>query len=197
MAGRPKGSKNKPKVKATVTPDVLKGNADFNINDLPEELKADLEQMRRNGELDIPPMEKRTNAEVAMAAITDEDLAFERELQRAAFEEPIIDDPGPATTFKKEADKRELLSEHVEGIEPAKSVNELLSQVHTAKEAGCDSIEATPEVVRYYCRKHYPDDVGYFIFQDVKVYIAGLHKTKSAQDKLTVEQKLFGGSKTK
>lgn len=136
------------------------------------------------------------DTDVAMSAVTAEDLAFERELERMALEQPPIE-AGPAITFKKEIEHRELLSEHVEDYSPASTVNELENQVHMAKELGCDSIEGTPALIKTYCRSHYPDDVGYFIFKNVKVYIAGFFEQSKSKAKAndSIEQKLFGHSK--
>lgn len=125
----------------------------------------------------------------AMAAniITDEDRALDRELDRLANDVPPMPadfDPGPAINIKAEKFDGVLLSEHAD-VSPATTVNELLDQVHLAKENGCDSIEATPALVRHYCRKAYPSDVGYFIFHDIKVYIEGFFAEANKRDRRT------------
>lgn len=136
--------------------------------------------------------------ERALNAVTDEDLALEMELQKMAVELPPEAQEGSnLNLLKKEKIESDLLAEHLENYKPASTVNELLEQVHLAKEVGCDSVEATPQLVKHYCRRHYPDDVGYFMFHDVKVWIAGFHETHKRFDGLTIEQKLFGHSKVK
>lgn len=122
-------------------------------------------------------------------------MALDRELERMANETaPVPIEPDPVPAMQKTVEQRELLSE-VMDVQPASTVNELMEQVHLAKESGCDSIEATPTLVRHYCRKKYPSDVGYFVFHDIKVYIAGFFDQANKRDKETVEQRTFGASK--
>lgn len=134
------------------------------------------------------------NKEISLPTYSAEDAALDRELERMASQEPILDSE-PVQVLKKETVKRELLADYMEGYRPANTVNELLEQVHLAKEADCDSIEATPTLIKHYCRKKYPDDVGYFIFHDVKVWIAGFFETHSKKDSISVERRMFGESK--
>jgi hypothetical protein len=106
--------------------------------------------------------------EIAVGAITAEDEAFERTLQAMANEEPPEFSEGATlNVLKKEKTSSTHLKEFMEDYAPAENVNQLMEQVHLAKEFGADSIEATPQIIKYYCRKHYPDDVGYFHFHDV------------------------------
>lgn len=116
-----------------------------------------------------------------------------------AMDEPPMPtlDYEPIVELKKIRDQGELLSEHPDVIDPgpASTINELNDQVHMAKEMGCDSIEATEKIVRYFCKSHYPDDVGYFIYHNIKVYIAGHFGAASKRDKISVEQRLFGDSR--
>ena len=131
---------------------------------------------------------------MALAAVTAEDLEFERKLQSMEVTGPDIE-PGPRTELKKEKAYPLLLSEHVEDYEPAKTHAELIEQVHLAKQYGCDSIEADPKIIRQLTLKSgYPDDVGFFFFQDVRVWIPGFYETHAGNDKLTFEQKIFGKS---
>lgn len=132
-----------------------------------------------------------------LSAVTREDLELEMALQRSHEDEIIgtISDNGPVVEVKPEKFIRELLSDVLTDTEPAATITELNNQVHLAKEMDCDSIEATPALVRSFNRKHYPDDVGYFIYHDIKVYIAGFHAVASKRDKETVESRLFKDSK--
>ena len=158
--GRPKGAKNKPK------PDELeeKGNPDFNINGV-------------------------TPTEVLTQPVTDytaEDRALDYELERMAKEEPLPDiEPAHPEPKPEKLDYR-LLSDFVENYKPASTINELMFQVDQAKQIGCDSIEGTPALIRHYCRKVYPSDVGYFIFHDIKVYIPGYFEESVKRDKRTI-----------
>ncbi len=134
--------------------------------------------------------------DIALASITDEDIAFERSLQAMDFQEPNVEaDPTPMLRHVRE--HSELLSDHMEGLRPASTVAELMDQVHLAKQADCDSVEATPAVIRYYCRKDFDAvaKVGYFMFHDIKVHLAGEFARASTDDKQTIQQKLFGHSK--
>ncbi len=172
---RTKGAKNRPRITEPMIDQVnmpeAAGNPLFNV-------------------ADVEP----TDVLSAASVMTDEDRAIDRELERMATEVPpmpVIDN-GPEITVKPEKIVRELLSAH-EDVSPAATVNELLDQVHRAKEAGCDSVEATPALVRHYCRKVYPSDVGYFVFHDIKVYIEGFFAEASKRDRRTlfdVESKL-------
>lgn len=133
----------------------------------------------------------------AIGAMTKEDLDLDYMLQQSAQqEEPVaLFDDQAVVELKREKIQGELLSEVVPDIHPASTVNELMEQVHLAKEMEVDSVEATPALVRHYCRKHYPEDAGFFMFHDIKVYIAGCFDKSSKHGKLTIEQKLFGDSK--
>lgn len=135
----------------------------------------------------------------AVGAITAEDLALDRSLEALANEmPPEISEGSSFNLIKKEKTSNEMLAEHVENYHPAQTVNELMEQVHLAKQVGADSIEASPEIIRSYTRKSgYPDDVGFFFFQDIKVWIPGFFDTHSRKERETMEQRLFGHSKIK
>lgn len=161
-----------------ISTDIGAGNPNFNIAQAEAELQA-------------APVR-------ASAAITDEDLAFDRELNRIANEEPpVFAEDRNLNVLTKEKESREMLAEFVEDYHPAATINELMDQVHVAKEVGANCIEATPAIVRHYCRKHFPEDVGYFMFHDIKVFIAGFWQTHKDNDKMSIDEKLFGKSKAK
>ncbi len=169
--GRPKGSRNKS------SPVEAKGNPDFRIT---PEIEA-----AAKARMDIAP-----------AAITDEDLALDRELEMMARNtEPDISDRDPAPPPKKTIDPYTLLSDFVDDYKPAKTIHELDDQVFKAKHYEADSIEATPELIRYFTKKDYPDKIGYFIYHDIKVYIAGFFEQSVKRERVTIEQKIFGESK--
>lgn len=134
--------------------------------------------------------------EIALGAVTAEDLAFERALQESEADAPDIE-AGPAVTLKKEKLNLNLLSDHIEDYAPAATHGDLLEQVHLAKEYGADSIEATEKVIRQLTLKSgYPTETGYLWFHDVKVWIPGFYETHAQNDKMTIEAKVFGHSKT-
>jgi hypothetical protein len=151
-----------------------KGNAQFNLKD------AD----------PVDPSWKDS-----VNAITAEDMALDRELDRLAQEQgpPPDIDPVPAGVgLKKESEVRVLLSEFVDDYLPARTITELKDQVYLAKANGCDSVECTLEVGKSIIRDGSLETVGYFTFQDVKVYIVGSFEKASARDKRTtwdVEEK--------
>jgi hypothetical protein len=121
-------------------------------------------------------------------AITAEDMALDRELDRLAQEQgpPPDIDPVPAGVgLKKESEVRVLLSEFVDDYAPAKTRSELDDQVWLAKSKGCDSIECTLDVGRSIIRDGSLESVGYFMFKDVKVYIDGAFEKARARDKRT------------
>lgn len=176
--GRPKGSKNK--VQEVVPPAHVTeaGNPDFNLND--PAVLAHLEQQ-------------------ASTAITAEDLALDMELERMAMEEPIPDlEPALVTTLTKEKPSTEHLRDHMDGeYRMAQTLNELEHQITIAKRLGCDSIDADPKVIYLYCGKDYPRSLGFFMYKDIKVHFPNEYEGTKARLKQTIEQKIFGESKTK
>ncbi len=153
---RPKGSKNKVPRTAEIEE---KGNAEFNIaNAIPSE----------------------TIGVIAESTYTDEDRALDLELERLAAETPVADisDRDLQPAVKKEIMHNELLCDHVEGYRPASTVNEIMDQVHQAKMHDCDSIYATPQLVKYYVRSGFEQTkkAGFFMFHDIKVYLEGSYE---------------------
>lgn len=60
---------------------------------------------------------------------------------------------------------------------------------------GMPSIEAPRHVVEHYVGKQHMesvDRVGYFVFQNVKVFVEGEKAAAVKRDKMTIEEKLFG-----
>lgn len=134
--------------------------------------------------------------EVALGAVTDDDLALDRELQ--SLQTKSFDDDGPAIEVKKESIKRDTLRNYVPGYKPASSIIELQEQIRAALDNDIDSIEATPALVRHLFRKDFDyiqKSVGYAIYQNIRVYIDGFFEKNKDADKMTIEGKLFGGSK--
>ncbi len=170
--GRKKGSKNKPKAV-----DMLKGNDTFKLT---------------------PAMEAQAMREYSHAAVTDEDLALDRELEAMAKDQPQISDNGPVLEVKRTKDVIEHLREVVEKYTPASNMAELTEQVHVAKSEGCDSIDGTPTLVRQIFRKDYEyieKNVGYGIYHDIRIYIDGYFDKHKGADSQTMEQRLFQGPK--
>lgn len=128
------------------------------------------------------------------AVYTDEDAALDRELDAMNAPESEPDQPieaGPVTGVVKEKFNGTLLTEYLD-VEPANTVNELIDQIHQAKEHNCDSIYATESLIRHYCRKDYPSEVGYFVHSGVKVYIPGFFEQANKRDNMSVQEKVFG-----
>ena len=89
----------------------------------------------------------------------------------------------------------ELLSEHVDDYKPADSHMTLEQQVFECRARKCDSIEATDAVFKS-IYGHVPD-TAYALYKNIKLYRIGMVEKGQALDRMTVEQKLFGGSAIK
>lgn len=153
----------------TKTPGQEKGNAAFNLSDA-----------EPVGEWQAP------------AAITKEDLELDRELERMAKNtEPVLSENEPPPV-RKLNEAYSLLSEVVENYEPAKTIQELDEQVFDAKSNGCDSIEATPKIVRYFVKDGSVEKVGYFWYKDVRVFLEGFFEKSIAKEKESIEMRLHG-----
>lgn len=137
-----------------------------------------------------------------LSVYTAEDAALDAEIERVAATketmEPISDD-GPVVEMKKVKEHLELLRSHVENYKPAATIRELEEQVHIATGEGCDSIEATDQVIKGLFRAdfdHIKNETGYGIYKNIRIYLDGHFEKHKNADKLTMEQKLFG-QKTK
>lgn len=160
------------RTKKAKTPADEKGNAAFNLNDA-----------EPVGDWQAP------------AAITDEDRELDRELERMAkTEEPVVSDLGPQP-MRKINEPYTLLREVFDEYQPAKTINELDDQIFEAKVNGCDSVEATSKLVRYFIKDGSAEKVGYFWYKDVRVYVEGFFEKSSAKDKETMETRLHGVAK--
>lgn len=129
-------------------------------------------------------------ADVAVGALTDEDLALDRELEEMAKQNmaPKGVEEGPAVEVKKTKDFVNLY----EG-EPVTTHAEMLERIHLAKVEGYDSIEASEALVKQTFRgsfEHIKNVTGYGIYSDIRVYIAGYFDKYKNADKLTMEEKL-------
>ena len=132
-----------------------------------------------------------------MGAITDEDLALDRELDLLAKEQPPeFSDGVNENVLKKLPDNKDLLREYMDNYVPANSIFELEQQMFQAQELGADSVEVTPQLFRHFCGqdtgKNPNYEVGYFHYKSIKAYLAGKHEVASKRDGLTMEEKLFG-----
>ena len=168
---RQKGSKNKPKI----SPAEEKGNPDFNLNEV--------EPSQTIG-LDIAP-----------GAITSEDYDLDRAIDMIAQSQgniQAVSDPEPIgmSLSQDKAMRGEMLSDVILDYKPASTDEELRTQIHLAKVEGCDSIEATLAMAKRYCKDPKLESVGYFIYYNIKVYIAGSFKQVKKRDSLTIDQKV-------
>ena len=167
--------------KAKKQPPIEGGNPDFNLKDAKP----------------VDPSWKNTDELQAPGAITAEDLALERELERIAHEEPVADiEPDLVKPLTKEKREFEHLKEHLDGnYAPAKTLNELDQQVAIAKRLGCKAIDAEPEVIHFHFGADYPEALGFAMYKDIAVHFPNAFEGVKAKSKQTVEQKLFGHSK--
>jgi hypothetical protein len=173
---RTKGARNKKKI----NPMEEKGNPDFNLNEVEPS-----ETISSNG-IDIAP-----------GAITAEDLDLDRAIDMIAQSQgnmEAVSDPEPIgmTIVPDKATRGEMLSDVIHDYKPASSDEELRTQIHLAKVEGCDSIEATLAMAKRYCKDPKLEAVGYFIYYNIKVYIAGAFKQVKKRDSLTIDQKVHG-----
>lgn len=159
------------------------GNPDFNLKDAKP----------------VDASWRDTDKVAAPSAITAEDLALEAELERMSLEAPIQDiGPNLSKPLTKEKPDIDHLREHLDlEYAPAKTLNELEQQVALAKRLGCTSIDAAPEVIRYYAGASYSEDFGFFMYKDIRVCFPKAYEGVRARQNMTVEQKLFGGSNVK
>lgn len=136
--------------------------------------------------------------DVAVGAITEEDLALDRELERLANETPPEFSEGSSeNVLKVLKDDKECLSDFVEDYKPAATVAELESQMHQAMSVGADSVEVTPQIFQLYCG---PDtgknpnwSAKFFHYKNVKAYLQGKTAEVKKANSLSIEQKVFGG----
>lgn len=154
---------------------------------------ADFESLAEEAHLEnVADVPRRTTVEPVM---TNEDREIDQMLERQA-KRNIIQDMGADTALKFEPVKRDILRNHVENYKPASSIAELEDQVFQAKNNDIDSVEGTPALVRYFCKREYDyvaNKVGYFIYHDIRVYIDGFFEKNKDADKLTIEAKMHGG----
>lgn len=155
---------------------------------------ADFESLAEEAHLEnVATVPRRTTEPV----ITAEDREIDQMLERQAKRNPI-QDMGSETMLVREPVKRDILRNYVKDYKPASSISELDDQVFQASGNDIDSIEATPALVRYFCKREYDyivNKVGYFIYHNIRVYIDGFFEKNKDADKLTIEQKMHGGSK--
>lgn len=164
------------------------GNPMFNLNEaIPAELTEEdmMPKATESEPVDFNKIEEQRFAQPprAIAAITNEDLAFEAELQRLHLSQDIpAQDQGVPLKVTREPSEVMFLGYEVDNYKPAASINELEAQVFSAKTRGCNAIEASEDVIRYYTRHDYPTKVGYFMFKDIRVFIPGRASTYADQD---------------
>lgn len=182
---RPKGAKNKKKLDA--------GNPDFNLKDaIP--MGASIYKTKDGAWL-TPDAAKSQDLDVAVGAILPEDLELERSLQAMLKDQPVIDDDGPLVgVVKKEVERHELLSTVVDDYTPASNLEQLREQAFLAKTEGCDAIEIDPVFAKKVCRDPKLEEVGYFMYHDIKVYLVGALEKAKKRDAQSIEQRLFGHS---
>lgn len=131
---------------------------------------------------------------MALSAITDEDTAIDRELERIARETPpVITEGAGENIVKNVIEKPELLSDLIEGYKPAATVAELENQMFQVKTMGAQATEATEDVIRFYCGKDYKEP--YFMFKGIAVYRSGTFDSTKKAEAIPMEAKIFGEKK--
>ncbi len=142
-----------------------------------------------------PEIDKQIKEFRVESAYTPEDAAFEAEIQSLGKDQPDIQDQGPVVSVQKTRESLEHLKFHAdEEYKPASTLAELDEQVFMAKSHGADSVDGTEALVRAIFRQDFDQikrTVGYGIYHDIRVYIAGAFEDNKSADKLTMEQKLF------
>lgn len=130
-------------------------------------------------------------------AYTAEDAALDAEIAALAAQNgppAPIDDVGATVMVKKVKEDIEHLMDHADGeYMPASTMAELTEQVHMAKQAGAEAIDGTEALVKQVFRADFDKikaDIGYGIYHDVRVYVAGQFAGLKGADRLTMEQKL-------
>jgi len=125
----------------------------------------------------------------AMSIVTDEDLAFERELQRMESALPPVMSEGVSENkLTKEQLDSDMLADAVENYQPARTINELRDQAFHAKQLGYDSVEASPELIKYFTRgEAYPPAAGYFMFDGIRAWAPGMYEQMRMRDGMSVE----------
>jgi hypothetical protein len=142
--------------------------------------------------------EANTDRIQAPSAITAEDIALDMELERMAHEEPVAAiEPDLVAPLTKEKPDLEHLREHLEGnYAAAKTLNELEHQVAIAKRLGCKAIDADPAIIRLIFGHDFSEKHGFAMYKDVAVHFPDTFAEVKAKSRMTVEQKVFGHSKS-
>lgn len=188
---RPPGSKNKKKAEVIPEHAKTKGNPEFNLKAAePVEWGDDIVPEETPAPARAPKV--RVAPEVrAVGAITQEDLDLEMHLNKLDRENPVPNiDPDLSRPMTKEKISQDHLREHVDNYKAASNINELEEQIHVAKSLGCDSIDADKNLIHRFSRGK---DNGMFIMvKDIRVNYPGQYASGKAQDKVTIEGRLFG-----
>lgn len=138
---------------------------------------------------------KQKRDEVSVSAVMPEDLELDRELARMHEQTeilPDISDRAPVREVVRAQDPSEFLKDVLTDTLPASNDQELRDQVHLAKQHGCDAIEAELKVCERFCRDPLLKSVGYFMFQDIKVFITGEVERVNKRDNISIQHKVFG-----
>ena len=136
----------------------------------------------------------RKTEDLAVAAITDEDLALDRELDRIAKETPpAFEDKGENKVKVIKEARKNPLSDFIDDYRPAGTLIELDSQVFDARARGAESIEATPEMIRHLVGPNY--EGSYIDYKGMRVYVAGERDNALANERMSMEERIFPKAK--
>jgi hypothetical protein len=78
---------------------------------------------------------------------------------------------------------------------PAQTITQFMNQIAVAKLHGVNTIEATREVMTQVIKNGYDPGTGYFIYNNIWVYEVGRREDIVKNEKISMEQKMFGKSK--
>lgn len=136
--------------------------------------------------------------DIAPGAIMPEDLELDRQLEAMSHRPEMAIEREPAiTAVTLERNQRgEMLSEVMADYKPADSDESFRVQIDLALVEKCNSIEATLQTAKRYCKDPRLEEVGYFIYHNVKVYIVGSRDMAQRRDAMTIEQKVHYGGRS-
>jgi hypothetical protein len=168
---RPKGSKNKSKVAAPITNEILNDLKAMGIDPGPVQVVADTHKP-------------------AASAFKPEYLDVDAKLQELAQSLPEISDQAPSDLIlREEKVHTEFLADHVETYRPAANLTELEHQVFLAGSAGCTSIEGTEALIKYLCKGSFEvvkSGPGYCIYKNIKVHLPKTFQANKAKENRSV-----------
>lgn len=138
--------------------------------------------------------------EIALGAVTTEDLELDRELKKMAAEREMAEatlsydeNKAPSVIAAPEKMDSPELRDFVDDYKPANSHASLEEQLFLARAHKCDTIEAEDVVFRAIFG--YVPDTAYCMVKNVKVYRVGMVEEGRKRDARSADAGLFGLTK--